>query len=161
MGAQGLGGEELEDVAGPGDFADAFRQGLAFFTRQKRPKLGLARQYLGAGGVEHVEALLRRRILPGFEGGAGGGDGRLDLGFAGRRIDADNIVGIRRVKIVEGLVDGDPFAVDQVAVDGAGPRRLVARLPVACQAVLPLRPQQRDASSVSRRLLDNNLNGSE
>jgi hypothetical protein len=58
-------GEELEDVAGAGHFADGFGQGLAFFAREQVAQFGLARQDLGAGGVEDVEALLRRRQAPG------------------------------------------------------------------------------------------------
>ncbi len=92
VGAQGLAGEIFEDVAGAGHFADAFGQGLAFLARQKRAEFGLAGEDFRAGVIEHVEALLRCRILPGLEGVAGSMNSGGNLGFPGLGVDADDVV---------------------------------------------------------------------
>ena len=74
-GTQRFAGKELEDVAGACHLADGLGQGLAFLAREQVAQFGLARQDLGAGGVEDVEALLRGGQAPGGLGLGGCGDG--------------------------------------------------------------------------------------
>ena len=62
--AQRLAGEELEDGAGARRLADAVGERLALLARQQPAELVLAREDLGAGAVEDVESLLRRRARP-------------------------------------------------------------------------------------------------
>ena len=72
--AQRLAGEERKDLARARDFADAFRQGLAFLARKQTTELVLARQNFDRDLVEHVVPRLRRRARPGRKRRLGGGD---------------------------------------------------------------------------------------
>ena len=77
-------GEELEDRAGARGLADAVGQRLALLAREQPAELVLARQDFGAGAVEDVEPLLRRRPRPLRERGARRGDGVVEIGRASR-----------------------------------------------------------------------------
>ena len=117
--AQRLAGEEREDLAGARDFADAFRQGLAFLARQQAAELVLAREDFDAEILfEDVEALLRRRARPGREGGLGGGDRLLGLRLVGLGVFADDIVGVGGIDVPGDAGAVDPFAVDEVLEHG-------------------------------------------
>ena len=112
--AQAFAGEELEDVAGARGLADAFGLGLAFFARQQRAELFLAREDLVADLVERVRARLDAAGGPGGKGGGGGGDGGIHLVRVALRVLAEHVGQVARVDVGAVAGAGEPFAVDEV-----------------------------------------------
>ena len=96
--AQAFAGEELEDLAGARGFADAFGLGLAFFAREQRAELFLAREDLVADLVERFGARLDAAGGPGREGGGGGGDRGVHLGRVALRVLAEHVGQVARVE---------------------------------------------------------------
>ncbi len=120
--AQGLTGEEVEDLRGAADFADGFRQRFAFLAREQAAEFVAAGGDLGRDLQQHVVAFLRRRARPAVQRGAGGLDGLVDLAGVGLRIFADHVVGVGRGHVA---ADGNarrPFSGDVVLVQ-VGHRR--------------------------------------
>jgi hypothetical protein len=113
-GAQGLAGEELEDVAGTRDFADGLGQGLAFLARQQVTEFIAACQDLGTRGIEDVEALLRRGHAPGRLRLGGRGDRLLGVLGIRLRVFADHVTCVGRIDVAAGAGAFDPLAADQV-----------------------------------------------
>ena len=124
--AQRLTGEELEDLSGAGDFADAFGERLALFAAQQLAEFGLAGEDLVGGLGQDFPALQDARMRPGRERRLGRRDGveRVLLGGAG--IDPHHLVGVGRVDIVR-PVSADPFAVDEILVQFGHGRFLASR----------------------------------
>ena len=89
--AQALAGEELEDIAGTGDFADGFRQSLALLAGQQRAELFAAGEDFQADLFQRIGARTDAEAGPGREGAAGGGDGLLDTGGIGPGVFADHV----------------------------------------------------------------------
>jgi hypothetical protein len=117
-GSRVTSGHELEDGAGASRLADALRFRLAFFAREQRAELFLAREEGVADGIENVGALLRRRARPGRPRGFRGGDGGLGLMLVGLGIMADHVVDIRGIDVGAGIGPLGPFAGDVIAVVG-------------------------------------------
>ena len=111
---QAFAGEELEDVAGAGGFADAFGAGLAFFAGQQGAEFFAARQDFGADLVQRVGAGLNAGDRPGREGGAGGLHRRLHLLGAGLGVVAQHVGQVGGVDVGAVAGAGYPGAVDEV-----------------------------------------------
>ena len=112
--AQAFAGEELEDLAGARDLADALGQGLALLAGQQAAELVLAGDDLVADALEDVVALLDRRARPGREGVMRRRDRALGIGGRGAGELAHHVVGVRRIDVRRGLRRRDPFAGDEV-----------------------------------------------
>jgi hypothetical protein len=97
---QHFAGEELENVAGAGHFADPFRQRLAFFAREQLAELVLARDDLVADLVEHVRARLHVERGPRGDSGARGGNRLLGLCGVGLRVFADDVAQVGRIDVL-------------------------------------------------------------
>lgn len=114
--AQALAGEELEDIAGTGDFADGFRQSLALLAGQQRAELFAAGEDFQADLFQRIGTRLNAEAGPGREGAAGGGDGLLNLGGIGLGVFADHVRQVGGVDVGLVAIRGDPLAVDVVVV---------------------------------------------
>ena len=104
--SQGLAGEEVEDLAGPHDFADGFGQRLALFASEQAAEFVAPRQDFCGCPRQDVVPLLRRRARPCRKGGVGGRDRGVSLSGVGLRIFADDVVRVRRID-----VSGDADAI--------------------------------------------------
>ncbi len=91
--------EEVEDLAGPGRLADAFRKGLAFFARKQATEFLAAGENFGRGAQKNVVPLLRRRPRPGRKRGMRGLDRSVRLSGVSLRVFADKVVCVRRVDV--------------------------------------------------------------
>ncbi|MNG10428.1 hypothetical protein D3C84_938950 [compost metagenome] len=97
--AQRLAGEELEDLPGANDFANRFRQGLAFLAGQQGTQLLAPQENLRTDEVKRVGPLLRG--LGGPQGLCLFSGSNRGLGIFGGclGIQADQIVGIRWAEV--------------------------------------------------------------
>ena len=119
--AQGLAGEEAEDLAGAHHLADALRQGLALFARQDGPELVLAGQDLVGDLLQGVVPLLRGRAGPARRGRLCGGDGALGIGLGRARKFTDHVARVGGVLVRRHVGGTHPFAGDEVlGMDGHG-----------------------------------------
>ena len=96
---QAFAGEELEDVAGAGHFANGFGQGLALFPGQQRAEFFAAGEDFGADFIQRIVARLNAGRRPGRERGARSVDGGIDLGQIGLGVFADDIGQFGRVDV--------------------------------------------------------------
>ena len=133
------------------DVAPRLGEDLAHLARhQARELLLVALQDL-ARGVEHLGAPGRRRVLPAGERLLRRGDRGVDVGLAALREEADEIVAVRRVAVLEGLSRSGrhPLAADPVLLrldcDLRGHLALLR-----CSSAAPGRPLWR-ATPTSRR----------
>ena len=113
--AQRFAGEEIEDLPCPHRLADAFGKRLALLARKQAAELLAPLQNLVAGRLEDVVALLDARARPRREGRLGGGNGALGVVGAAAGIVADDLVGVGRVDVGNGLAV-HPVPIDIVAV---------------------------------------------
>ncbi len=97
--AQGLAGEEIEDLRGARDFADRLGQRLALFAREQSPQFFAPRRDFQRGAQQDVMSLLRRRARPGGEGRTRRGDRVVDLRRIGLGVFAHDVVGVRRIDV--------------------------------------------------------------
>ena len=114
--AQALAGEELEDVAGARDLANAFGHGLAFFTGQQGAEFFTPGQDFGADLVQRIGSGLDVAGRPGGEGGLGGLDRGIELRGIGLGVVADDVGNIGRIDVGGVLGTRNPLAVDEVVV---------------------------------------------
>ena len=108
----------LKIAPGARRFADAVGERLSLLARQQPPELFLARQNLGAGAIEDVEAFLRRRQRPFGERALRRRYGLLDVSRRPARELADDVADVRGIDIrgTVGRLDG--LAVDEVRERG-------------------------------------------
>ena len=117
--AQHFTGKEIKNLCGAGHFANAFRQGLAFFAAQQLAQFGLARQdFLGSLAQDGM-ALKDARTRPGGESRLGGCDGLLGLFGRSLRVNAHHIIDVGGVDVLAPL-RADPFASDEVLMQCHG-----------------------------------------
>ena len=100
---QRLAGEEIEDLPGAHRLADALGQRLALLAGEQAAELLAPLENLVAGRLEDVVALLDARARPRRERRLGGGDGALGVVGAAARVVADDLVGVGRVDVGDGL----------------------------------------------------------
>jgi hypothetical protein len=112
--AQAFAGEELEDVAGAGGFADAFGAGLAFFARKQGTEFFLAGEDFAADLVERIGACLDAAGGPGREGGGGSSHGIVDVRGITLRVLAQHVGQVAGVEVGAVACAGTPFAANQV-----------------------------------------------
>ncbi|MNS58254.1 hypothetical protein D3C72_911690 [compost metagenome] len=112
--AQALAGEELEDIAGAGHFADGFRQGLALFPGQQGAEFFATGEDFSTDFVQGIVTRLNAGSGPGRERGTGGVDGGVDLSQISLGVVADGVAQFGRVDVGRIIATGNPFAVDVV-----------------------------------------------
>ena len=119
--ADGLAGEELEDLGGAQHLALGFGELFALFPGEQIAEFVGAFGDEAAGLVEDCESLLCAEARPGGGGSAGGIDRRGDRGGIRAGKAADHIGRIGRVRIRRPVLTGHPCAADEVVEDGVGP----------------------------------------
>ena len=106
----------MEELAAAVDLADAFGQGLAFFSREQLAELLLARNQFIADGHQHLLAGFQAAGGPQGLCGTGGLDGLADLFGAGLLVLADQVAGVRGAVVAQGGVAFAPLAINVVVV---------------------------------------------
>ena len=112
--ARAFAAEVAQDVDGAPHFALGFGQRLAFLARHVGAELiELAIHDVG-GLVQQIAASRRRHRRPGWEGRGSRGGGIGHILRRALREEADHLIRIRRIAILEGLRRSGPLAIDVV-----------------------------------------------